>query len=618
MVEKNFKHTEIGLIPEDWELVRIGDSFQFKNGLNKEKDFFGYGFPIVNYMDVFKGTFITSDLIKGKVFLSKQELRNFDVKKGDVLFTRTSETQEEIGYSSVVVEDLKDTVFSGFVLRARPFNNLFDIQFCRYGFSNRIVREQIISNATYTTRALTNGRVLSEVKIPLPPLPEQQAIAATLTHTDEWIESLEKLIAKKRLIKQGAMQKLLTPKSDWEVKKLGEIGNCLRGVSYAGDNDLYENDNDNSIKLLRSNNIYNSKVVYSNVLNVKKEKVNAHQIIQKQDILICMANGSKELVGKAGYFNDIYDSSKFTFGAFMGIFRINSYEVDPYFIFVNFLSKNYRSHIDLLLSGSSINNLKPMDIESIEIKVPLLSEQTRIATILSDMDSEIEALEQKLSKAKQMKQGMMQELLTGRIRLIEKIKTEKPKTNKGHNEHINDAVLIGTMAACFGSAQFPMTRFKYTKVSYLLKRYKEEQDTGYLKKAAGPYKPQTRYGGAEKIALQNRYVVSQQAIYKGKPYEGFVSGEEVDKAIAYFKEWYGEEALQWISKFKFEKNDNLELWATVDMAIQDLKKECKLVNVANVKQIIKENKEWKDKLKRPAFSDDNIHNAIIKMDTLFA
>src|SRR5690606_33776173 len=124
---------------------------------------------------------------------------------------------EEIGYSAVVTGELSNTVFSGFILRARPYNDKFSVEFCRYVFSSRIVREQIVSSASFTTRALTNGRVLSEVQLPLPPLPEQEAIASALSDADEWIENLEQLIAKKRLIKQGAMQTLLTPKEDWEV-----------------------------------------------------------------------------------------------------------------------------------------------------------------------------------------------------------------------------------------------------------------------------------------------------------------------------------------------------------------------------------------------------------------
>src|SRR5690606_35138245 len=125
------------------------------------------------------------------------------------------------------------------------------------------------------------------------------------------------------------------------------------------------------------------------------------------DILICMANGSKELVGKAAIFNAT--NAKYTFGAFMGCFRTLVDSVDKRFIYYNFCTYNYRTHIDILLSGSSINNLKPSDIESIEILVPTFSEQQAITAVLSDMDSEIEALQQQLSKYKLMKEGMMQD-----------------------------------------------------------------------------------------------------------------------------------------------------------------------------------------------------------------
>src|SRR4029077_9841684 len=110
------------------------------------------------------------------------ERKNFDVHKGDVFFTRTSETVEEIGVASVMLDEPKDTVFSGFVLRARPLDHdrLCDA-FKAYCFGTAAVRKQITSKASYTTRALTNGRILSEVLLRLPSLPEQTAIAEVLT-----------------------------------------------------------------------------------------------------------------------------------------------------------------------------------------------------------------------------------------------------------------------------------------------------------------------------------------------------------------------------------------------------------------------------------------------------
>src|SRR5690606_29474782 len=120
---------------------------------------------------------------------------------------------EEIGIASVMLDEPNDTVFSGFVLRARPNNDSLENEFKKYCFSTRYVRRQITSRASYTTRALTNGRLLSATSLARPPVAEQLAIAAALCDADELIASLDALIAKKRDIKQTAMQQLLTGKT---------------------------------------------------------------------------------------------------------------------------------------------------------------------------------------------------------------------------------------------------------------------------------------------------------------------------------------------------------------------------------------------------------------------
>jgi type I restriction enzyme S subunit len=103
----------------EWEVKKLGEIFDFKNGLNKEKKYFGVGTPIVNYMDVYKNRGLTARDLKGKVTVTEKELKAYQVHKDDVFFTRTSETVDEIGISSVILEDLDNTVFSGFVLRAK-------------------------------------------------------------------------------------------------------------------------------------------------------------------------------------------------------------------------------------------------------------------------------------------------------------------------------------------------------------------------------------------------------------------------------------------------------------------------------------------------------------------
>jgi type I restriction enzyme S subunit len=222
-------------IPKGWDSPTLGDLFVFKNGLNKAKQYFGHGTPIVNYMDVYRNPGITSAKINGKVSVTKQEQKNFNVDKGDVFFTRTSETVDEIGIAAVVLDNVKDTVFSGFILRAQPKDDSLMDEFKKYCFATQEVRKQIMAKSSYTTRALTNGTVLSTVSILRPPKQEQRNIAEALTDIDNQIELLQMIIAKKQNLKRAAMQELLNGKTrlsgfreKWKATKLIEVGNYTK------------------------------------------------------------------------------------------------------------------------------------------------------------------------------------------------------------------------------------------------------------------------------------------------------------------------------------------------------------------------------------------------------
>ncbi|MGE0077507.1 MAG: restriction endonuclease subunit S [Bacteroidales bacterium] len=386
-VKQGYKKTEIGIIPEDWEVVHIGNLFEFKNGLNKEKQYFGKGTPIVNYMDVYKNNGLYANGIQGKVTLSRQEIKNYEVKKGDVFFTRTSETVDEIGVSSVMLEDVKDTVFSGFILRARPKNNsLFD-NYKKYCFSTQQVRKEITNKSTYTTRALTNGRLLSQVKIPLPSYKEQTAIATALSDTDALIESLENLIAKKRLIKQGAMQELLKPKEGWEMKKLGD-----------------------SLVIKKGQLITESKTINGNIPVIAGGKTPAyfHNKANRfgKTITVSCSGASAGYVAFHNY--PIFASDCST------IEEHKDYSIQ----YIFYLLLSIQDKIYKMQTGGAQPHIHPSDLRPIELPFPKKEKQEQIATILSDMDKEVEALEFKLEKYRKIKVGMMQQLLTGKIRLV--------------------------------------------------------------------------------------------------------------------------------------------------------------------------------------------------------
>ena len=211
-----YKDTALGKVPCEWEIKTIGEMFAFKNGVSKGKEYFGHGVPIVNFTDVFNKPRITPDVLKGRVEMDRHEIDSFAVKSGDVFFTRTSETPEEIGMAAVVIGEFVDTVFSGFVLRGRPISDDLEDGFKVFCFRTDAIRKRIVGDCSYTTRALTNGTKLSAIKMGVPSKREQQRIAERLSAIDEKIADELAVVAKYRKVKAGLMARLLTP-PDGEV-----------------------------------------------------------------------------------------------------------------------------------------------------------------------------------------------------------------------------------------------------------------------------------------------------------------------------------------------------------------------------------------------------------------
>jgi type I restriction enzyme S subunit len=415
-VKKGYKEIEGYIIPNDWQLVPLGDFLKFKNGLNKEKHYFGVGTPIVNYMDVYKNRGLKENDILGKVTLTFQEIKNYDVRKGDILFTRTSETVDEIGISSVILEEISNTVFSGFVLRARPKDNRLESLFAKYCFSTKSVRKEIISQSTYTTRALTNGRQLSKVKIALPSTKkEQSVIAEVLSDIDSLIANLEKLIKKKELVKKGTMQTLLSGKKrlpgftkKWEAKRIGEISNIESGgtpstsvASYWGGN----------IRWMNSGEL-NLKKVYDveNRITELGVKNSSTKTIPPKCILIGLAGQGKTRGTVAINYVELCTNQSIAA-------ILPNYSFLPEFLYYN-LDSRY-DELRLLSAGDGgRGGLNLTILKNLVVLLPERDEQIAIAQSIGDMDKELEKLILRLKKYQYLKQGLMQQLLTGKIRLV--------------------------------------------------------------------------------------------------------------------------------------------------------------------------------------------------------
>lgn len=193
---------------------------------------------------------------------------------------------------------------------------------------------------------------------------------------------------------------------DWEVVPMESIGDTIIGLTYTPkDVAAY------GTLVLRSSNIQNNKLAFENNVFVSME-LPTRVIVKKNDLLICVRNGSKKLIGKCALINEIAEGS--AFGAFMSIFRCDN----SHFVYHQFQSEIIQKQINEVM-GATINQLTNKDLNSFKIPLPpTREEQQAIATVLSDMDDEIEALEAKRAKYEKIKSAMMDDLLTGKVRLV--------------------------------------------------------------------------------------------------------------------------------------------------------------------------------------------------------
>jgi len=467
---------------------------------------------------------------------------------------------------------------------------------------------------------------IREFPLALPQLAEQQAIAEVLSDADALIEALEQLLAKKRQIKQGAMQELLIGQKrlpgfagEWEVRSMQALGQTYGGLTGKCKTDFGQG----NARYIPFMNVMSGTVIdpaWLELVNVASGE--SQNSAQMGDLFF---NGSSETPEEVGFCSVLmHEIGNLYLNSFCFGFRLHpGAKANGLFLAYWFRSRNGRKAMAILAQGATRYNIAKSAFLKLEISLPSEQEQTAIATVLSDMDAELAALEVKLAKARSLKQGMMQELLTGRIRLVPSVaevipfpvqeKNAEPARDKPHNWQINEAVVISVLAKHFGSEQWPLGRKRYTKLSYLLHRHVERQAEGYLKKAAGPYNPATKYKGPEGIALRNGYIRQ----HVRDQFSGFVAAEKIGEAEDYFLKWYGADVLTWLKQFRMEKNDELELLATVDMAVDDLRRAGSPVTLSAVKQIIESHPEWQAKLDRPIFSDANIERAIARCHNLF-
>jgi type I restriction enzyme S subunit len=434
-VPTGYKQTEVGVIPEDWQLSNIRDvsAIPMQNGLFYEPKRKGKGVPLINVGDMYTAAPVDVDSLE--LFnATAGEIKVFRVERGDLFFTRSSVVPSGIAYCNIFDSEREDVVFDSHLIRVRPNTEILEPRYLYLNCIAKHSRTALIAEAKTATMTTIDQGAINRCPVLVPPKKEQTAIANALSDVDALISELEKLIAKKQAIKIATMQQLLTgrtrlpqfalredgtPKGtkpselgeipeDWEDLGFGALFQPsiskkpikpMSLVSFVGMQDVTEQ----------------AQLSTQHVLAIENVK-SGFTYFERGDVLVakitpCFENGkgchTETLSTDIGFGSTEFHVLRATDNS------------DSRFIYYWSNRNVFRKSLESEMVGSAGHRRVPLSaIAKYTIPVPPKEEQTAIATILSDMDDEIQALEQRLGKTRQIKQGMMQELLTGRVRLI--------------------------------------------------------------------------------------------------------------------------------------------------------------------------------------------------------
>lgn len=427
LVPEGYKQTEVGVIPQDWEHKVLGDLASIYSGgtpNRKIDEYWGGDIP-----------WVTTTLINGKLiehaneFITHKGLEGSSAKwcrTGTILMAmygqgKTRGKVAVLGFDTTINQacaaiELKESITSNYV-----FHTL------------KSMYEEIRELSNSGGQENLSSGIIKNIRIPYPPKKEQTAIANALSDTDALLSELEKLIAKKQAIKTATMQQLLTGRTrlpqfahhpdgskkgykqselgeipeDWEAIQLGEIATFLKGAGLPK-SDLIDSGKNRCIHYGQLFTAYGPKIekilLSTDIDGSIKSETN--------DVLMPTSDVTPNGLATASCILE----SGIVLGGDILIIRSKKELLDG--VFFAYLITVMRDQIMQLVTGSTVYHLYGSDMARFFFARPSIDEQTAIATILSDMDAEIQALEHRLNKTRQIKQGMMQQLLTGKVRLV--------------------------------------------------------------------------------------------------------------------------------------------------------------------------------------------------------
>lgn len=403
IVQEGYKQTEIGIIPDEWEVVSILNVAELLSGLTySPENVSEHGVLVLRSCNIKYGKLA----FENNVYVNCNIIEKKYVKENDLLICVRNGSRNLIGKCALVDKDYYAT-FGAFmaVLRSTIGKYLYQV------FTSQIIQDQIQKNCSATINQITNAD-FRRFFIPLPCREiEQRAITEVLTDTDNLISSLQKLIDKKKAIKQGTMEALLTAKrrlpgfnGEWVEKKITQIGEVITGSTPSRSNKYLWN---GDFCWVSAQDI-KSKYIFDSVEKITEAGKKTCRLLPVGAILItCIASIGLNAIARVPLATNQ---------------QINSIICNENFYneYIYYLIDFNKNLLVAIADKTAVSIISKQKFENIKFSLPEnIEEQKAIAKVLSDMDSEIGELEKKLAKYEKIKQGMMQQLLTGRIRLMD-------------------------------------------------------------------------------------------------------------------------------------------------------------------------------------------------------
>ncbi|MFY7926332.1 MAG: restriction endonuclease subunit S [Aquidulcibacter sp.] len=421
--EAIFKQTEIGSLPSEWRLGMLRDQVDpgrsIRYGIVQPGKFDPNGRYMIRGQDYSKGWVAPAEFFRVSPAV-EEAFANARVRSGDVLITIVGASTGRIAIVPPWLDGANLTQTTARIaVRADRVDNVF----CALVLESPVGARQVANYLKGAAQPGLNCGDIEKFLIPLPPLNEQRAIAEALSDVDALLGAQDRLIAKKRDIKQAAMQQLLTGQTrlpgfsgKWEVKRLGDHVRFLRN----GVNSRAELQPEGPVKYLHYGDIHTNAgtfVTPTMLPSLPVEKAAQLDRLQDGDLVFADASEDMDGVSKSVEVRDV-GAVEVVAGQHTIAARFDRSVLADRFKSLLQFCPTFAAHLRRLAAGTKVYATNRAHIVSAEVLMPNTDEQTAIATVLSDMNAELEALKQRRAKTAALKQGMMQELLTGRTRLV--------------------------------------------------------------------------------------------------------------------------------------------------------------------------------------------------------